>query len=220
MVFDTERKWASYGPIPIIQDSTTNGIITVQSTHKFRVNQHIELSATGEKTLLLKVKRVLTTQKIAVGEINTNINQRSDLSLYTVAKNTTVTILEQPKTRIPKDDRNQAAYEQEPLFAYRIVDVDEYGQIRTAANPYPINITSSGNTQEDRIKNSIVCAPDVVKALTWSEINGVRRIIKIEFTSAETDALFNGTYRLDRVFTYQTAYPFDLINIQDTLVSL
>jgi len=218
MTFDTERKWAAFGPLIFTQDGTSNGIITVVNTYKFRVGQMILIKATGEADLSLKVKRVLSTSKIAVGQIDKNIHHRVDLSLYTVLKSSSVLIPEQDKPKIPKDDRESAMYEQDPLFALRTVDVDEYGQIRTPANPYPVSVVSEGTTTNDRIKNDILCAPDVIRDLTWAEIDGVRRVIQIDFTSNQSNVLYNGIYTVTRVFTYDTIAPFDLDKIIDTLV--
>jgi len=131
----TERKWVASGPIAFILDGLLQGLVTVESTHLFRVGQIVNITANGEPALKLKVKRVYTTQRLAVGEIASNIVSRTDLSLYTVAKNARIEIPEQPRTVVPKDDRERAIYEEEPIMANRVVEVDQYGNIHNETNP-------------------------------------------------------------------------------------
>lgn len=79
-------------------------------------------------------------------------------------------------------------------------------------------IESYGATELEELKNRICCMPDVDKAMTWAEINGVRRITKIVFTSALLDADESANIVLNRDFTYQLVDPFDLIDVKDDLV--
>lgn len=131
----TERKWVASGPIAFTSDGLAQGIVTISSTHLFRVGQKVIITADGEPNLTLKIKRIYTTQKLAVGEVASNIVSRTDLSLYTVAKNAKIEIPEQDRTGIPKDDRERAVYEEEPIMANRVVEVDQYGNIQNDVNP-------------------------------------------------------------------------------------
>ena len=79
------------------------------------------------------------------------------------------------------------------------------------------NIVGIGVEDGERIKNRLLCMHDLKRALTWDEIDGVRRVTNIVFTSVALDADLNKTIDLERVFAYQTADPFDLVSIEDTL---
>jgi len=78
-------------------------------------------------------------------------------------------------------------------------------------------IVGIGVEDGERIKNRLLCMPDLKRPMTWDEIDGVRRVVEIKFTSALLDTDLGSTIDLTRVFTYQTSDPFDLILIEDTL---
>ena len=80
-----------------------------------------------------------------------------------------------------------------------------------------INISEIGVTEDERVKRRLMCAPDLDKAFTWAEIDGVRRVTEIVFTSSDLNADLGQTVVLTRSFTYQGSDPFDLINITDDL---
>ena len=58
---------------------------------------------------------------------------------------------------------------------------------------------------------------DLSRVFTWAEIDGVRRVTKIVFTSASLDTELGQTVVLERIFSYQAADPFDLVSIVDGL---
>ncbi|HHE40906.1 MAG TPA: hypothetical protein ENL10_05335 [Candidatus Cloacimonetes bacterium] len=79
-------------------------------------------------------------------------------------------------------------------------------------------ITGIGAEEGERLKNRLLCMPDLLRNFTWQEIDGVRRTVKIVFTSAALDADEGKTIVFTRDFIYEAADPFDLDKIQDTLV--
>lgn len=80
-----------------------------------------------------------------------------------------------------------------------------------------IDIRSIGRTPEEKLKGDLLCAPDLDRDMTWAEIDGVRKVTQIVFTSASLDVATGDTITLTRVFTYQGMDPFDLIEVKDTL---
>lgn len=91
---------------------------------------------------------------------------------------------------------------------------NEYLQIYPSGD---IDIRSIGRTPEEKLKGDLLCAPDLDRDMTWAEIDGVRRVTQIVFTSASLDAATGDTITLTRTFTYQGADPFDLIEVKDVL---
>lgn len=83
-----------------------------------------------------------------------------------------------------------------------------------------IDIFDIGHSKQARIARRVLVSPDVARAFTFAEIDGVRRVTKIEFTSASLDALLGATVKLTRDFTYQVADPFDLVSVNDTLTGV
>jgi hypothetical protein len=94
------------------------------------------------------------------------------------------------------------------------------GVLGTYLEIYPskdIDIRSIGRTPEEKTKGDLLCSSDLDRDMTWAEIDGVRRVTQIVFTSANLDAATGDTITLTRTFTYQVADPFDLIEVKDTL---
>lgn len=81
-----------------------------------------------------------------------------------------------------------------------------------------LSIFDCGYSENTRIKNRLLSSPDLAKDMTWNEIDGVRRIVEIVFTSASLDSNMGATISLTRTFTYQGADPYDLVNVEDDLV--
>jgi hypothetical protein len=63
-----------------------------------------------------------------------------------------------------------------------------------------------------------MCAEDVHVDYTWQEINGVRRIVQIKWSSASVATeLSLAEASVQRDYTYEVADPYDLIDRDDTL---
>lgn len=70
----------------------------------------------------------------------------------------------------------------------------------------------------DDTKNAITCADDVQAEYTFQEINGVRRITEIKWTSnLVASELGLSSASVTRVYTYENSDPYDLVNRSDTL---
>jgi hypothetical protein len=211
-----ERIWKQIDPVPFTVDGTEGGIVTVEDTACFKVKMAVVLKADGTEPKRYEVKRVLSKIQLVLGPERDSIQKRSDISAYTVALNSTIEAPEQERPKIPPADYERAVYEEEPTVAKRVVDVDKYGDIYTFDNPKPV--TEAGFSEEDRIKAALLCAPDLVRDMTWQEIDGVRRLVQIVFTSDAVNVEFEAIISLTRDFTYQLVDPFDLVKIEDTLV--
>ena len=71
---------------------------------------------------------------------------------------------------------------------------------------------------EQSAKDLICCADDIVREYTWSEINGVRRITEILFSSEKANTELGFDIQIQRTFTYQASSPYDLTRITDVVV--
>ena len=71
--------------------------------------------------------------------------------------------------------------------------------------------------QAEALKCKLLSAPDLVRDFTWTEIDGVRRVTQIIFTSGVVNIAESATVDLTRVFTYDGVDPFDLDKIEDAL---
>lgn len=122
-----EQKWPSVAPQAFLANGTQFGVITIANTAGFKVKQTVVVGGTALPNLLVQVKRVLSRNQMIVGQPNTPLNNKTDLTLYTVASGSYVYAEEQDKTKLKPDDIWQAIYDQEPTVALRNVLVDQYG---------------------------------------------------------------------------------------------
>ncbi len=76
----------------------------------------------------------------------------------------------------------------------------------------------TGSVTGKTLKERLLCSPDLCRDFTWAEIDCVRRIISIVFTSDSLDTETGDTNILTRTFTYEGSDPFDLDEICDDLV--
>jgi len=123
-----ERSWKAVPARVFTQDGTDSGEINVGTTCGFKAKQVVIVSATGEDSLQLEVKRVLSPTLLLVGPVDRGIDQVSDISAYTVAKNAQVRALQQNKKGPGNEIIERTVYEAEPTVAYRTVNVDKFGR--------------------------------------------------------------------------------------------
>lgn len=142
-----EKSWERQGPVLFAADGEANGLITLDSVILFKVKQRVVVSAIGEPTLTLQVKRVISFTQLFVGPLKTNepgssennLKARTNLTAYTVAKSSSIVASEQPKVPIPPKDINQAVYEHEPTTAIRSFLVDRIGNGYSTNNRFPVD---------------------------------------------------------------------------------
>jgi hypothetical protein len=109
-------------------DGTANGVVTVADTFGFYTNQVVVVSATGQQTLSLKVKIVLSPTQLTVGTAQGGVlGEGTNISAYTVAANAMITAAGQTKPMIQPPEIFNGVYEHDPVVAFRSKLVDKYG---------------------------------------------------------------------------------------------
>lgn len=137
-----ERQWESISPVLFISDGGEDGSIELSDTVNFRVKQKVKIEALSTPTIILEVKKVLSPTKLLVGPSDKNIKSRLNLTNYTVANVAKISAEEQEKVIVPKDDQYKSTYEQEPVVARRVINVDEYGNFYRIDNPMPVQLSN------------------------------------------------------------------------------
>lgn len=138
-----EKRWLAVSPQNFTADGTVDGIITVASTSGFKVKQQIALISNTQLKELFQVKRVFSSIQLAVGPLRSGIDRRSDVSAFLTADSATIEAAEQARPAIPLTEHERAVYEEEPTVAKRVIDVDEFGNPYSKANPKPVDATVS-----------------------------------------------------------------------------
>lgn len=141
-----ERKWREILPVNLVQDGGTDGRVVLNDTIYFKVKQLIKLSATGQPDEVLEVKQVSSRTTLFVGPKNKNINSRQDISAYTIANGAKISAAIQDKSVPGWEDQYKHNYEQEPVLARRVIEVDPYGDFYKSSNPFPTTISDGENT--------------------------------------------------------------------------
>ena len=90
---------------------------------------------------------------------------------------------------------------------------------------FPATIRPTGEgvevTDPDIDLRDLICgAPDLNRVLEWAEINGVRRIVEMRFSSDVANEELGFDVEMVRTFTYLPTDPFDLVRIEDQVVSV
>lgn len=80
-----------------------------------------------------------------------------------------------------------------------------------------IRVVGAGATENESILLRLLCMPDLDKDYLWVDVDGVRRVSTITYTSAALDAELGQTITFVKTFTYQGVDPFDLLSITRTL---
>lgn len=209
-----EKHYDAVGPLSFLANGGSEGEIKLKDTCNLFVGQKIVLKSDTTQRVDLEIKRVLSATQIKVGRLGHKIDDFIDITAFLIADNATIRVDEQERRKVPPEVIIQSEWMREPINARRRADIDCKGDIYTRKNPKPV---SGGATPEQDIKCRLLSAPDVLKDLTWAEIDGVRRITKIEWTSVALDAFYGQTIKLTRDFAYDGGDPYDLDTIQDDL---
>ncbi len=127
-----EKKWPAVPPQLFAVDGSSQGVIKVASAAGYKVKQKVVVSATGQPTLQIQVKRVIGPDTIIVGPFPTKVGQslltvRQDLSLYTTASGAMIFAEEQDKAVLKPEDIFQSVYRQEPGTTIGVEIDDQFG---------------------------------------------------------------------------------------------
>lgn len=210
----SEKHWSAIGPISFTSDGTDEGQIEILDTCGFYVKQSVILKSSASQRTDLEIKKIISNTKLIVGRRGHSINDCVDITAFLVIDSATITAPEQVYGKVPPTVIEQAGWAHEPINAKRKADVDCYGDYYTRKNPKPV---TSGLTPEETLKCQIMSAHDARRDLTWAEIDGVRRIKKIIWTSVSVNQVLNQTISVTRDFLYLAVDPFDLNITTDTL---
>lgn len=127
-----EQKWPAVAPQLFTANGGQYGVIKVVSAAGFKVKQKVSISAVGQDTIQLQVKRVIGPDTIIVGPFPTTqqtntLTARTDLTAYTVAASAYILAEEQDKAKLKPEDILQAVYRQEPGTTIGVEIDDQYG---------------------------------------------------------------------------------------------
>lgn len=134
-----EKFWLVAGPVALTASGTTLGKLTLTSTSGFKVKQRVFLTHPTAPNVRLEVKRVNDTTTLEVGDIDSNIRDRTDVSAYDSLG--TFSAIRQPRPSIPLKDIERATYEEEPTVAKRAILVDEFGRFFDTDNPLQVQLS-------------------------------------------------------------------------------
>lgn len=147
-----EKRFKAVPPQAFTADGTVVGQITINDTRFFKVKQVVILTANTQPNLELEVKRVLDDgETMFVGTIGKNIDERIDISAYTVALNAAIFANEQKRPSVPEQEIERLTYEEEPTVARRVVLVDQVGEKYNKQNPLPVAVDTTVNIGDVRI---------------------------------------------------------------------
>jgi hypothetical protein len=133
-----EKTWLAVPPQLLTVDGGMVGQVTVANTAGFHVKAVATLTATGLPPLNVQIKRVVSKTQMFVGLTTTPLqNHALNISDYTLDAGASISMAEQPKTELRPDDMMMATYENDPIVAWRTIQVDQYGNPYSDTNPFP-----------------------------------------------------------------------------------
>ena len=122
----TERRWGDVLQT-LTLDGASNGMVTVSDTAGLHTKQTIQLSSATQPRRTYQVKRVLSSTALWVGPVNSDIDAKSDVSVYLVLDGAQLEAFEQQRPGIDYIFVLRQVYEEEPGMALRVMQVDQYG---------------------------------------------------------------------------------------------
>lgn len=174
-----EKFWPKVPATALTTDGNVNGFITIADTTGFKVKMVARLTADTLPPLSLEIKRVISSTEMLVGPIGTSIDDREDVSDYTVALNAKISADRQRRPSIPLKEINRAVYEEEPTVAIRAMLVDEDGNPAGGGSGDPsadvnlIQINGTAISNSNAMPSRITDGNDVLDINTDGSINVV-----------------------------------------------
>jgi hypothetical protein len=135
-----EKRFAAVAPQLLTSDGTVNGQIKVANASLYKVKQIISLQNASVGPKQFQVQRITDINTIFLGPLGSSniVNDRSDVSAYTVALGSFIVANEQPRTTVPEEQVERWTYEEEPVVARRVILVDPIGNKIGPSNPLPV----------------------------------------------------------------------------------
>ncbi len=139
-----ERLWPAVTK-SFSSNGTIRGTFQVADYTGLYVKQLISLTSTSQQSIQVQIKRIEANGTVYVGGVTEDITHRLDISSFLVTDSASLFAPEQIKTKIKKEDQDQASYESEPINARRVIGVDAKGNAWSPTNPLPTTATISGD---------------------------------------------------------------------------
>jgi hypothetical protein len=132
-----EKRWKVVSPQTFVSSAAVLGQIVVRDATLFRVKQQVIVSSdTIPSRDDLEIKRILNRTTLLIGPKTGNIDARHDMSVYVPADNPVISANEQLRSKIPEQEIERLTYEEEPIVARRVIQVDQVGiPIKTVQKP-------------------------------------------------------------------------------------
>ncbi len=138
-----ERQWDAVPPVSLTSDGTTEGVLQVTDTIGFFFGMQATLKNNASLQLTVYIKRVVNSTTLWVGAAKGGLDHNVDISAFTVATASTIEAGMQNKSTVPMEARLLATYATDPIDAWRVEQVDPYGNPYTGSNPLPVAIEGS-----------------------------------------------------------------------------
>lgn len=137
MVKITEKRLYAVAPQSLTSNGTADGRLTVAFSSLFTVGQIVGLRSNTLQPIELKINRIPDSTTILLGPVDKPIQNRSDISGYTVADGAVIFANEQQRPKIPEQEIERNTYQEEPVVARRVIAVDSMGDMYGDDNPIP-----------------------------------------------------------------------------------
>lgn len=150
-----EKKFKAVPPQAFTANGTSLGSLAIADASLFKVKQQVIIKATSLPDLYVEIKRIeaASPHLIYVGDPKKSIDDRTNISAYTVALGATIELPEdQKRPIITADDHERAVYEEEPTVAKRVVIVDKWGNKIDETNPLAVAATFDGDVQVGSVR--------------------------------------------------------------------
>lgn len=155
-----EKRWVAVAPKLLIADGGIDGKIEVADAIELHVKQVVFLKGDTLPNKKVQINAIESQTEIFVGPLGSNINTREDVSAYTVALNSTIEAEIQNRPGIPDKEFERASFEEEPVVAKRVIQVDPYGNKYTKTNTFPVTDADS-KAVLDKINNKLADGNDI-----------------------------------------------------------
>lgn len=138
-----EKRFYAVPPQLLTSNGQINGRVEVVDTRLFKVKQLVTIMAPSLQPLELEVKRIDTLNIMFLGPRGGSIDLRVDLSSYSTLLGSFIFADEQQRPKVPEQEIERHTYEEEPVVARRVIQVDPMGVPYSDTNPMPVEGTLS-----------------------------------------------------------------------------
>jgi hypothetical protein len=137
----TEKKWDAVPNQSILANGGTEGQIVVPDSTLFRVKQKVFLKSDAQQSRNLVINGISKTGVLRLGKLGGAITDSEDLSDFLTADNAIIWAERQDRSTITPNDYERAVYDEEPVMAKRVTQVDPMGNKYSVTNPMPVRLS-------------------------------------------------------------------------------